>query len=312
MRVWIRETQERVFEPFSKLPTEAGAGTGLELATVYGIVFQHGGCIHVESELGRGSIFRVLPAACRGIPRYRRTAASARLPPRRLHRYRTPRRCSWWRTRKSCGVFIADVLGDAGYDVISTDAPDQAIASAQRRDRPIHLLLTDVVMPRMDGQELRRRIVEIRPEIKVIFMSGYAGDILGTGEGIAEHEHFIHKPFTIQDLTDLVRGRTRRHYSRSRFARRVGVPTFVVMAPADPVDGIRTPGDAIPLPLSSCPVVASSYRNPPVHASSVVALRLKPRLREAESSYRETKPTESRLTPSHTPHRPASAGFVLR
>jgi signal transduction histidine kinase len=195
-----RETQERIFEPFftTKGP---GKGTGLGLATVYGIIKQSGGGIAVESAPGRGASFRIyLPLE------------DAPLDPPRAHA--PPVEPS---TKKETILvvedeeivrkLICDVLKRHGYNVLCAERGSEALRMAEEHPGPIHLLLTDVVMPEMNGYELARRIEILRPEARIVYVSGYS-NVESSTEGEAER---LQKPFTPQELA----GRVREMLSRS-------------------------------------------------------------------------------------------------
>ena len=190
-------TRSRVFEPFFTTKV-TGKGTGLGLATVYGIVQQANGSIHVSSEPGTGSSFRVY------LPRVQDEAEqreSEAVPG------------GWFGTETvllvedEAGVrsLARAVLLKHGYRVLEAEDAQSALALAERHTEPIHLLLTDVVMPGMSGRELADRLVKLRPETKVLFMSGYTDDnFVRRGIPTAESA-FLQKPFTMQTLTRTIR-----------------------------------------------------------------------------------------------------------
>ena len=188
------ETLSKVFEPFftTKGP---GAGTGLGLSTVYGIVQQSGGTILVDSELGQGTTFSLyLPVA------------------QRAHRPAPTPDPACSLSLGTGTVLMAEdelpvrkavrrILTLAGYDVLSAEDGEQALAVAAEHQGPIHLLLTDLVMPNMGGGELAARLREERPGLPVLAMSGYALGGLGPPGSAAEHLPCIAKPFSAADLT---------------------------------------------------------------------------------------------------------------
>lgn len=190
--------RSHIFEPF--FTTKAiGKGTGLGLATVYGIVKQSGGYITVESSPGTGATFRVY------FPRIQGLADQ----PKRLPRL------SPARNRTATILLVEDelavrrlacrLLRQQGYTVLEAANGLEALRLASDQKQPIHLLLTDVVMPGMSGPELALHLGREQSDMKVIYMSGYADDALGNHGVLAEGMDFLQKPFTPQDLTVRVR-----------------------------------------------------------------------------------------------------------
>jgi PAS domain S-box-containing protein len=189
------EVRARVFEPFftTKGP---GAGTGLGLATVYGIMAQSGGTIAVQSEPGRGSRFVATFPAASGAP-----GSAVKDTPRGGSE-------TVLVVEDEPGVrrIVVRVLRSLGYVVI--DAPDAGSAlalEATRSEQPIHLLLTDVVMPGMGGRELADAIRARRPQLAVLFMSGYTDDDLLRHGVSSARDAFLQKPFTPEELAAKVR-----------------------------------------------------------------------------------------------------------
>jgi PAS domain S-box-containing protein len=192
------ETQARIFEPFFTTK-ERDKGTGLGLATVYGVVKQSGGYIGVESEKGKGASFKVY------LPRVEQAAAipegnSAALPSARgsetilLVEDAAP-------LLKLAHMF----LKESGYNVLTAANGTEALEVARDHVGPIHLLLTDVVMPGMNGRVLAERLTPRQPGMKVVYMSGYTDSFIA-GHGVLEAgTHLIHKPFTAEVLTQKVR-----------------------------------------------------------------------------------------------------------
>ncbi|HET8550096.1 MAG TPA: ATP-binding protein, partial [Bryobacteraceae bacterium] len=191
-----RETLTRIFEPFFTTK-EPGKGTGLGLATVYGIVKQHRGYIGVESEAGRDTVFRVyLPAAREIRPAVAQEEAAA---PCRGHET-----ILVIEDESSLKRLVRGMLSAEGYTVLEAEAVEEALRLAETHKGPIHLLLSDVVMPGMGGPELARKLVALRPDLKVAFMSGYM-DHAVSREILADHGWFLEKPFTKAALLRLVR-----------------------------------------------------------------------------------------------------------
>ena len=182
------ETKARIFEPFFTTK-EQGKGTGLGLATVYGIVKQSGGFIYVESESGWGTRFEIyLP---RVEDRVELISAKNEETPT-SHGLKTVLVAE---DEEAVRELTCEFLKSAGYRVLPASNGSEALALAQASEHPIDVLLTDVVMPRMRGTELARRLKDLRPEIKVIYVSGYL-DYQQSANEFVEGALFIQKPFT--------------------------------------------------------------------------------------------------------------------
>lgn len=190
------ETKARIFEPFFTTK-EKGKGTGLGLATVYGVVKQSGGFIWVDSAIGRGTRFEIY------LPQVDAPAESPVLE--------TP--IAPISTRAETILVVEDesdvrdlaseFLRSAGYKVLTARDGSEALALAKITSKTIHILLTDVVMPKMRGPELAERLKLVRPELKVIYMSGYLEQNHESDERIAE-QFFIQKPFSRQLLLNRI------------------------------------------------------------------------------------------------------------
>jgi nitrogen-specific signal transduction histidine kinase len=188
---------DRIFEPFFTTK-EDGKGTGLGLATVYGIVRQHNGTIWVHSEPETETIFKIL------LPRVDRPAAvgaRAQLHPARNHGNETVMVVE---DNKMVRKLTCSVLEEYGYKVLAAETAEECLRLIERRG-PVDLLVTDVVMPEMNGNELYQRLSSILPEMKVLFMSGYAGDLIAHHGVLQDGDSFIQKPFSIEVLTRKVR-----------------------------------------------------------------------------------------------------------
>jgi two-component system cell cycle sensor histidine kinase/response regulator CckA len=196
-----KEHLSKIFDPFFTTKP-VGQGTGLGLATVYGIIKQTGGFITVDSELGRGTAFRIF------LPRYRaELAAPAAVEPERTG----PRDVTGQDTillvedEEAVRSFAARALRLRGYEVLEASGGEEALEIVREHKATIHLLVTDVVMPNMDGPTLVRAVKRLRPEMAVIFMSGYAEEAFRRNDEKAEDLHFLPKPFGLKQLAAKVK-----------------------------------------------------------------------------------------------------------
>ena len=193
------EIQEHIFEPFFTTK-EKGKGTGLGLATVYGIIKQHGGNIWVYSESGRGTTFKIyLPAV--------ETAAEPIekihvVPPEDLRGTETILLAEDDAVVRSLAQGILEQLG---YAVLPADNGREALSVLASHDGPVRLLLSDVVMPEMNGRELYATIAKDHPAMKVLYMSGYTENVIAHHGVLDAGVQFIQKPFTLQALAAKVR-----------------------------------------------------------------------------------------------------------
>jgi PAS domain S-box-containing protein len=190
-------TQSRIFEPFFTTK-EVGKGTGLGLATVLGIAEQAGGSVSVYSEPGRGSTFKVY------FPRVE-AEAGASAPTAERPSLRGSETVLLVEDQEQVRAVAYGILGRMGYHVVVAASAREALLLCEKHRGTIHLLLTDVVMPEMSGAELAKRVAPIRPEMKVLFMSGYTDDSI-VRHGVLESEMaFLSKPFTPESLARKVR-----------------------------------------------------------------------------------------------------------
>ncbi len=192
-----QETISHIFEPFFTTK-EVGKGTGLGLATVYGIIKQNGGFISVYSEPGQGTTFNIY------IPRIQeegeveiKTSEPAMA------------------TGVGTILLVEDdnlvrrmtkgMLETLGYTVLAAESARQALSICKKKDTVIDLMITDVVMPGASGADLRTRVEAMRPGIKVLFMSGYTSDVIVHHGVLEEGVQFIQKPFAMNDLAQKIR-----------------------------------------------------------------------------------------------------------
>ena len=198
------ETKARIFEPFFTTK-EPGKGTGLGLATVYGIVNQSSGYIHVDSAPNTGTRFEIyLPQTQEQLPAAT-TPASLTVQP---HRGETVLIAE---DEEAVRALACEFLQSAGYQVLTAADGVEALEIAERLKGSIHILVTDVVMPRMRGPELARRVQQKLPHLKVVFISGYTEEIHGTTNAISDGS-FLQKPFSraqlLQKLADALHTQT--------------------------------------------------------------------------------------------------------
>jgi two-component system cell cycle sensor histidine kinase/response regulator CckA len=194
-----KETQQRIFEPFFTTK-EMGKGTGLGLSTVYGIVQQSGGYVWVYSEVGRGTTFKIyLP----------RVEDEADQPEPAAGPVATRAEASETlllvEDEASVRELLRELLETAGYSVLEASGPAEALQIVQSRPQPIQLLITDVVMPEMTGPELARRLAEMRPGLRILFLSGYTEGVVADKGLLGDGAHFLQKPFTGDALEAKVR-----------------------------------------------------------------------------------------------------------
>ena len=190
------ETLDHLFEPFftTKPP---GVGTGLGLATVYGILKQTGAHLAVESQKGRGTSFTIY------FPRTQDEALAE--GPKRGHRRLGLETVLVVEDDPTVRAVTVRALESSGYRVLTASGGDEALLLARSERGPIHLVLTDVVMPGLGGQEVARRVLELKAEARVLFVSGYTHDAIGKKGALDEGIEFLPKPFTASTLLDRVR-----------------------------------------------------------------------------------------------------------
>jgi CheY-like chemotaxis protein len=193
-------TLSHLFEPFFTTK-ELGKGTGLGLSTVYGIVKQNNGFIDVTSQPGQGATFKIY------LPRHEAEAEAGRA---------TKMDVASPSARGFETILLVEdepmildialnVLERQGYRVMAAATPSEAIRLAQEHAGKIHLLMTDVVMPEMNGRELTKNLMSLYPDIKCLFMSGYTAEVIAHHGVLDEDVQFIQKPFSVQSLAAKVR-----------------------------------------------------------------------------------------------------------
>jgi CheY-like chemotaxis protein len=192
-------TQARIFEPFFTTK-EPGKGTGLGLAMVYGIIEQAGGYVWVDSAPEQGTTFKILLPLVEGA-----------VPPETNPDLAPAESSSGTKTillvedEEKVRVFVRKILERSGYKVLEARRGDEGLQTGDATREPIHLLVTDVIMPQMGGPELARRITSSHPETRVLFISGYADGALNQDHVVPENAAFLQKPFTPDALVRKVR-----------------------------------------------------------------------------------------------------------
>lgn len=191
------EALEQVFEPFFTTK-DVSEGTGMGLATVYGIIKQHGGTIHVHSEPGKGTTFKI------HLPRFNGEEARP-AKEEKTAAFSGTETVLVVEDEAQVLKLAKKILERNGYTVLAADNAEEALRVAGEYEGEIHLLLSDVVMPGMNGKELDREVKRIRPGIKTLFMSGYTANVIAQ-RGLADKGvGLLQKPFSVDDLTGKIR-----------------------------------------------------------------------------------------------------------
>ena len=192
-----KEIREKVFEPFFTTKEE-GKGTGLGLSTIFGIISQNKGFIKLYSEPGIGTSFKIyLPRQIESVKEIKREQSEVPMAGSET--------VLVVEDEKMILNLCTKVLKRMGYTVLTASLPEKAIDLCKTYDKKIDLLLTDVVMPAMNGKDLKNQIEALQPGIKAIFMSGYTADIIASRGVLDEGISFLQKPFSIKDLALKVR-----------------------------------------------------------------------------------------------------------
>lgn len=201
------ETQLHIFEPFFTTKPR-GQGTGLGLATVYGIVKQSGGYVCVYSERGKGTTFKVY------LPRTEQAATVEGLVEPSPQLLTGSEAILVVEDQPMLRELIQRMLESAGYSVLAADKPTEGLHLARWHTGPIHLVLSDVIMPGMNGRAFVEQLAQMRPDVKTLFMSAYSEDIVDHHGELLHGTNFIRKPFTKGDLCVKIRQALRGNQNR--------------------------------------------------------------------------------------------------
>jgi CheY-like chemotaxis protein len=192
------EVQQHIFEPFFTTK-EKGKGTGLGLSIIHGIVKQSGGEIRVYSEPGKGSTFKIyLPRVFEEVDSWKRPSTGSAMP-------RGNETVLVVEDEKPVQKMVRGILTRLGYSVLEAGEGQEALELCGSHTAPIHLMVTDVVMPGMAGPDLARAVKILRPETKIVFMSGYTENSMLQHELIEPDANFLQKPFTPEEFAQRIR-----------------------------------------------------------------------------------------------------------
>lgn len=191
--VWIKKTLNNIFEPF--FTTKGiGKGTGLGLATIYGIIKQNLGFIGVQSEQGKGTTFDIY------LPKYAGQSVDMQKEGNTELAGHGDETILLVEDEFAILKLSRMLLERLGYTVLAAETSAKAMNMALEHTDKIHLLMTDVIMPQMNGKELAKNIKRIYPNIRILFMSGYTADVISHYGVLEEGVYFIQKPFTVNEL----------------------------------------------------------------------------------------------------------------
>jgi CheY-like chemotaxis protein len=195
------ETQARMFEPFFTTK-EPGKGTGLGLATVYGVVKQTGGWIWVTSEPGHGTTFEIYLPQIEEVEKAMTTSAKRATP---THAPKGTETVLLVEDQDGIRDLVGEFLKRNGYTVLHAVDGDEALRLASEHTGAIDLLLTDILMPNIGGRELAQRLTLSRPQIRVLFMSGYPEHVSLGDDATGQHAAVLQKPFSMTNLALKIR-----------------------------------------------------------------------------------------------------------
>ena len=206
MRLTVRDdgggislaNRARIFEPFFTTKPR-GKGTGLGLATVHGIVKQSGGHVDLYTEPGHGTTFKIY------LPRVDEAVSTAVAAPPAAAPLGGSETIVLVEDEDGLRSLIREVLEDGGYRVIDAGTPEEGLAAARSAGGRVDLLMTDVILPQMRGNELAARVREACPGVRVLFMSGYTDEAVGQHVVLDSNAHFLQKPFALAALLAKVR-----------------------------------------------------------------------------------------------------------
>ena len=227
------ENLQRIFEPF--FTTKAvGKGTGLGLATVYGIVKQHQGWVEVESQIGKGTTFRIF------FPSIVAADAGGEKSTTQITVKGGNETILLAEDERPVRELVARILQKYGYKVYQAGDGNEAVGLWHRHKGEIQLLLTDLIMPgNMNGRELAEKLWSERPDLKVIFSSGYSADIVGKDFKLEPDVNFLQKPYHPQTLAITVRRclDAKRNKEAKKSGGKFMVPGFLIISGAQPNEG---------------------------------------------------------------------------